>query len=545
MPKKKKKKIIDSKRRPVSFKPPLRDIIVIILGGIILAIVFNPSMFTGGDNAQYITLAKSILKGEYRNVAFIGNPTEIEIPPGYPLLITPLIGLFPDTFIPTKLLSFISMLLGIWVCLKLFDKHKIPKIAGAIIALAFFLNPAFNEFSHWTLTESPYFALSLFGLWIFDKNWETENVWKFTITCVVLIVTMYIRPVAAPLLLGAFVFLLLKKRFAKAALFIFTGVIIYGPWLIRNILVRKGDEESFYLINFFGGNATGSAKSVGLFERFFANMGKYIFRELPTTFTAVQGETGIVPSIVGLITVLLIGVGLYRLIIRKNSFIPYYIIIYSSMLMLYNPRFATFRYLVQLLPLLMIAIWECLSIEKPIRIKPWRKQILIIFSIIMLVIAFFRYIPVAKNNLIILQEYSRGNKYAGVQNPGWLRFIEACDWIKENTDENAGLISRKPRISFILSDRPGKVYVFSQSPRTVLEDIDSSGAEYIIVDKLIATTQAYLIPTIQAYPERFALVHKTPPPETYVFKLLPPGSAPQQTNQHTEQESQVEDKGDL
>ena len=504
----------------------LRTIIVMVLGAVILALVFNPSMFTGGDNAQYITLAKSLLQGEYRNLAFIGQPIEIEIPPGYPILIAPLVALFPNSFIPTKLLSFFAMLAGIWVTLLLFDRFKIPKIAGMLFGLALLANPLFNEFSHWTLTEAPYFALSIFGVFLFDKFYDSDKMPRFITASAVIFLSMFIRPVAVPLVFSAIIFLLVRKMFKRAGIFALTGAILYGPWFLRNVLTRQGGEESFYLVNFFGSNTGGDTESPGLVDRVLSNLKSYLFRDLPTVFTSIGGKTGTMFTILGLVATMIIIVGLVILFKHKKSFMPYYIVLYFGMLMVYNPRFATFRYLMPIIPIMLISIWIAFGIEKPLNLSIYRNWAIHGIASAMILMSMIAYVPTARANSKVLKSYSAGNKYAGLPHVAWVRFIEACEWIRQNTPPDAGLISRKPRISFILSERPGKVYEFTQNTAVIMAEIDSIGANYVIIDRISGTTQAYLIPTIQAYPHRFETVYQTSEPKTFVLKVLPPVQPP-------------------
>ena len=504
------------------FDAKIRLLMIVVLGGILLGLVFNPSMFTGGDNAQYITLAKSILQGEYRNLAFIGQPIEIEIPPGYPLVITPLIALFPNSYIPTKLLSFFSMLIGIWVSLLLFDRFKVPKLAGFLFGLALLANPIFNEFSHWTLTEAPYFAMSVLGVYLFDKYYDSEKGSRFVLASAVVFLSMYIRPVAIPLVVAALIFLLVLKMFKRAGIFALTGAVLYGPWFLRTIFTRQGGEESFYLVNFFGKNTVGDTDAPGLFEKVFSNLQSYLFRDLPTVFTAMGGKTGPLFTTIGAVAAIAILTGLIILLKDKKTFVPYYAIIYFGMLMVYNPRFATFRYLMPIIPIMFIALWVAFGIEKPINLSSYRSKIILALSGVMLVLSLIAYVPVAKANRSVLKNYSAGNKYVGLPHVAWVRFIDACEWIKTNTASDGKIISRKPRISYILAERPGKVYSFTENPAIIMSEIDSIGADYVLIDRISGTTQAYLIPAIQAYPHRFQLVHQTQEPATYVMKVLPP-----------------------
>jgi len=502
----------------------LRTTLVLIICGILLVLSFNPAMFTGGDNAQYITLAKSILQGNYRNLAFIDAPAEVEIPPGYPLMIAPLIGLSQNTFLPTKLLSLAMMLLGIYISLKLFDKYGVPMLVGGIFCVAMCANLAFSEFSHWTLTEAPYFALSLLGLYLFEKNYEAKTVWRFIGASAALCLSIYIRPVAANLILGAFVFLLINRMFKRAGIFVCTAIAVYGPWLLRNAIVKSGGEESTYLVNFFTRNSEKGQNAMdlgGMVARIFQNLKVYSLSELPRTFTGYTGGTGIIHIVLGAIATIVVVVGLVKLFKSKKSVIPYYLVCYTGMLLVYNPQFSTFRFLVPMTPFIMICIWKFLGMVKPIDIAKSRKMVSIIVASLILVSCGINYGRLAPMNIRVLSSYMNGMEYAGLPDYAWARFIEACDWIENNTPENTKLISRKPRMSYILSDRPGKVYPFTEDIEAVMTDIDSSGADYVILDRVMQSTAVYLFPTIQAYPQRFSVIYESAEPETYVLRILP------------------------
>ncbi len=526
--KKKRSKPFSSKKKKRSkpFSPRLRTTIVLILCGIFLLLSFNPSMFTGGDNAQYITLAKSILQGKYRNLAFIGTPAEVEIPPGYPLLIAPLIALFPNTYIPTKLLSFAFMLLAIYLSLKIFDRYGIPMLAGAIFCIVMSINQTISEFSHWTLTETPFMAISLLGVWLFEKYHDSKKIGEFILASAIMTLSVYIRPVGIPLILGASAFLLLKKRFKRVGILLATSIVVYGPWLVRNILVRTGNEESFYLVNFFQKNVNGNAEAIGIggvFDRIGQNAVRYFFSPLPTTRRVVSSNIKVLYTVSVLIILIIAVVGLIKML--KKSFIPYYMVFYMGMLLVYNPTYATFRYLLPMVPLLFILLWEGLNIKRPFDAAKRRRPALIAIASIMLISSVVAYAPVMGEDIEVLSDYSHGNKDAGLPHPAWGRFIEACKWIKTNTPKDAALITRKPRLSYILSDRPGKVYFFSSNPAEVMADIDSSGADYVILDRIMQSTAAYLVPTVQTYPQRFSVVYKTEPPETYVLRIVPKENA--------------------
>ena len=515
MPKKKQKKS--------SFSASTRYLLVLFIALLILLGAFDTAIFTGGDNAQYITLAKSIINGRYHNEAFIGSPVEAEIPPGYPLIISPLIALFPNTYIPTKLLSLVCMLLAFLIVLKLFERFGIPPLATSIFVIAMALNPAINEFSHWTLTEAPYFLISLLGVYLFDAGVKSKSLSKFIGASAVAVLSIYIRPVGAALIIGGFLYLLFRKEFRRGFIFLAVAVIIYGPWFIRNQLVKTGAEGSFYLANFLSktpGSDAGAVDIGNLISRIGDNLGSYLLRDIPTVITGFLNQANLFNGIIGVIFVVIGLIGAIKLFLKRSSVIPYYVVIYLATLMVYSSAFATFRFIMPLSPLLIILLWRGLELSKPLNLEEHSRKIITGFAVLAVLLTAVSYFPVAKRNTGNSIDFLSGkhNLFAG--QPQWRSFYDACKWIEGNTPEDANLISRKPRMSYIFSNRRGSNYLYSPSPAKVIADIDSAGADYVIIDRLSGTTQQYLIPAVNGFRYRFVPVYVSPPPETYVLKIL-------------------------
>ena len=63
------------------------------------------------DDATYIVLARSLAHGAGFTLSNFPQPIpETTFPPGYPLLLAPLVYLWPSSFIPLKLLSMLATL---------------------------------------------------------------------------------------------------------------------------------------------------------------------------------------------------------------------------------------------------------------------------------------------------------------------------------------------------------------------------------------------------------------------------------------------------
>jgi hypothetical protein len=88
-------------------------LLVILFVALLMYIVTFNNFIVGlwQDDATYIILAKSLISGQgYRMINQVGKPLGKHYPIGYPLLLAPFVGLFPNSFAPLKILSLVCML---------------------------------------------------------------------------------------------------------------------------------------------------------------------------------------------------------------------------------------------------------------------------------------------------------------------------------------------------------------------------------------------------------------------------------------------------
>ncbi|MGC9314865.1 MAG: glycosyltransferase family 39 protein [bacterium] len=489
---------------------------------VILLCVFSFSEEMAGDSHQYVILAKSILQGSYNNDAFIGSPPEVEIPPGYPLLITPVVYFFKDPAIPLKLLSFVSMLLALFIILKLFQKHKIPPLASSLFVIALSLNPGINVYSHLAITESLYILFTMAAIYFFDSSLETDNNWKFIGASVVVVSSYFLRPLGAALIIGAFLLLVFRKNILRTVLFVGTTTILYCPWFIRNLLVKSGNEESFYLKYYLYRNPYCGKEVVGfgeIFVRIAKNIAKYSLRELPTIFTGFVKQLNPLNITFGAIFSVIALIGTIMLIRKKKSVVPFFVIFYAGAVLLYSTNWACFRFIVPIAPLIIILIWKGLNTAWPLDLKKYSKSAIIVIPIIAIGLNLIHYVPQSKKNISTTIDYLFGDYEAFDGDPGWRSFYTACKWIEDNTPPEAGVICRKPRICYHFSGRKSQCFPYCPAPEDVIAKIESFGADYVLVDARFEETERFLIPTIEAYPDKFSILFETDPPVSSVYKI--------------------------
>jgi len=524
--KKKHKKTVNVGKKVINTK--LITIIVIAVWIVLLLLTFDPTPFTGGDNAHFWALAESFSKGNYLRLYEPGTPPETASPPGYPALIAIFYYIASNNVLLPKFLSLVLFLAGLYISYRLFKLYGLnPWLAYGLLTICV-INIRISEFSHWTLSESPSLFFIAFAIFLIEKSLRSNRTWLLVLASAIATYSVYIRLASLPVLAGFILYLAFRKDWKKLCLSAGVMFVLLLPWLIW-VLTQSAGEGNFYLQHLFSNEAGGTGETMNLSAllfRLWSNFRTYNWGHIPNLlFSPLMGSfsnPSLLVTVVGLILTPLWVAGIGRRLKKDNYvIIPFIIIPYLIMLYFWaHPKWSTVRYLIGVTPLFIFTIFDGINAyEKWLKSKT-KNIIIILLLIISLLISIIDYVPTVRNNIKIIKSYIKGYELTGY-NPAMIRFIEACRWVRQNTHEETTLISRKPRLSYLWGKRPGHCYKFLSDRHKVMADIDSSGADYVVIDRFTQSTQAYLIPAINAYPGRFEIVYKTPPPETFVLKILP------------------------
>jgi len=94
-------------------------------------------------------------------------------------------------------------------------------------------------------------------------------------------------------------------------------------------------------------------------------------------------------------------------------------------------------------------------------------------------------------------------------------------WIRENTEKDVIIVSRKSNFTYLLTQRKSFLYQFSSDPKRIIDDFYQKKATHLLYDSFYwtKTTQKYIGPVLQAYPDKFELIYKSLPPEMYLYQI--------------------------
>jgi len=489
-----------------------RQIIILAIFTLLATNALTPLISPNGDNTSYIILAESLTQGKgYTNTFYPGEPAETQYPPLLPILIVPIIALLGQNFLAMKCIALLFGLLGLTAMYRLIKDISSADTAWMVTLLTA-VNAAYIFFSSSILTETIYVFLSACVLILVRKIKQSreDHIGLIIIAALLIALSFYARTIGATLALSMCGYLFINKRYkASILLATFIGLLLL-PWALRSIQVHNSYFDQLTEKS-AGETETGSFIVV---YRLAQNLPRYAaksFADLIGGPTIAQYSPYNPLKITGsLLLSTLFLIGYVRNL--RTGFTPEntYLIVYLGILAVWPYHDA--RFLLPILPLLFYYIIEGLQ-NLPINIDALRRKALTWTVSAVLFIGI--------GSSLHLVYFNRTDYYQ----PEILHFKDACIWIKSNTNPDALIISRKPRLSAIWSGR--KSWWYTDPMRLPQKDQlgNPINVTHIIVtefpisgvnlgegfEKLKTTT-----------PNRFQLLYQTPPPTVSVYAMSSP-----------------------
>jgi len=491
---------------------------MLVLFVLLSLLMFDPKPFVGGDNASYVALSKSLAQG--KGLAEIWTPEEkphTQYPFGFPLLLAP-VSLLKLPYIWYKLIPWLSGFLSLLAFGLLIKDDK--KVLYVLPLFLLAINPHFLEYSHWVLSELPFTGFVLLTF-LFLQRWEEKGGYLW-LSLVILsaVFANHIRSAGIALYLGIFIYLLFKRKFKPAAVFLIGCIALTVPWSLRNSHYgTSGGYLDQFLMRDPYQPELGFLGIGGLFQRFLANLKIYFVTVLPRIFLPsldIWGLSGAAPVIM-LLTVLPAVMALIYRIIRSPKGFDWFVLTYLGMSMLWPETWSDIRFLLPLLPFLLFYLTQAYGY---ILGKIFKERILWPAALLVAVVAVVNISAsrdTIKRNLEANEYYSQ-DKYSGYD-PAWQSFFSAAEWVKDNTPDNSIVVSRKPTLFFMGSDRRAFCYPFTANQDSMLKSVEK--ADYVMVEPVSGTGQRFLIPAIQPLlDKKFKIIYANGNPPTYVLQVV-------------------------
>lgn len=156
-----------------SGRPSAATLCALAIGVFFLATLRDGHVW-GDDFSQYIGHARNIVRGEpYAETGYIYNPRNTVVgprlyPPGFPVMLAPVVGAFGLDLRPMKILVLAFFVGSLLVMIPLF-RRLLPPSFVACLVLIVGLNPYFWEFKDYVLSDLPFLFLVLVSLLLFTR----------------------------------------------------------------------------------------------------------------------------------------------------------------------------------------------------------------------------------------------------------------------------------------------------------------------------------------------------------------------------------------
>lgn len=480
------------------------------LYAVLSLLLFDPKLFTGGDNAVYLNLAQSLAQGKgYKNLNQPGEPAHTQYPPGFPALLGLLMLVFGKSFV---IMKFFIMLCGLFafylfylISLRIFKEKYYLALA------TYLLVPLIINYNHWILSEIPFLFANLATVYFVIRAEEGKKGFYYpAFLCANF--AFFIRTTGIALIGAVLVYLIVRKKFREVLVFVGMFLILIIPWTIRNSHYSQagGYLDQFLAKNFYQPEL-GRIGIADFFIRIFNNFRLYFFTILPQSlFSAIEASWLL--FLLGLVSLALLVYGFF--IRRRNWSIFEFFLIFGLVVLLVWPEiWSSDRFLLPLLPILIIYILLGLT-----RLSARIKYILPALGFFFILVNLWAIVSQSRIAVSDNLQYLRGNRYAGYS-PDWRRYFETIDWIKQNLPDDQVIMARKPEFVYLISGHKSFIYPYTTDPQTMRASIDQ--ADYILLDNFFWTghTRRYLIPALQLEPDRYEFVYQSQSPEFYVLKI--------------------------
>jgi len=483
------------------------------------------------DDALYINLAHALAENHgYVDLMRIGDPPHTFVPPVYPLMLAPLLIVFPYewlevvNFWPLQVMSTLLVLGGIGCFAVVLRERKIAEwlLVLALTALA----PVTVGMARHIMTEAPYFFFSIAALAALLTWQNRSRSLAWIIVALVLAGLASTTRLIGLSLLGAISFFLWRRlspfRWLAASMALFAPITI---WFARNVVLGTAVAGEY---------ATGltPTSTDGFAYALAANFTSILTTVLPNgllpglsgpqALTIVtQLGIGFVPVAmgVGVTGVVLIGF-LYALQSHAEDWVvELYLALYISILLV--TQFALEggeRYLAPIFPFLVLYFWQGATWLLQ-RLPGFRSPVRVTRTMAV-VAALFVALYLARGVQAVMQPVR--DRLPDV--------TLGTTWLRENAPQDAVIMATGPREVYLYAQRKVIPFPASTADRAVMaQRIACSQADYVLVRPRMApgapqwddATTQFIAPALDASHAGFALVYTSEDELARVYQILP------------------------
>ena len=471
---------------------------------LLMALIFDPTIFTGGDNGVYVALSRALLeRHDYVNLHDPSLSPHTLYPPGYPVILAlaSLVGIRP--WVPLKLLAvaFSAAAVG-FTCLWLLRRTSRGVALLTAVLVAF--SPGLLRQGHQELSDVPCWAFVMVALWAFESLPRADR-GRIVLAALATAIAYLTRTATVPLVVAGLGWLAFERRWRQLAIFAAFVVPAVAAWYWWTATrgaadLTYGQYASVFWLKDHYQPELGRASIADLLMRPVDNGLRYAGVMIPLLLTGRSGGLLILMG-GGLIGLSLIG---WFRRLPSHGIAEFFFPFYAGMLAVLPTPWAGERYLFPIFP---IALAYALEGGKWLA-ERWRAEAVPIVGVTAAAVLLVLGVSPLSETMRYAQACRRAHQpsepYACLPLQ-WQGYLLMAEWTRSGLPEDAVVISRKPGLFYALSDRRGIDIPKTTDAEEFLRMAEEAGARYLVMDQVDGLTAQYSVPVVMRYPQSFCL----------------------------------------
>ncbi len=479
-------------------------VLVLIVEIVFVVSVFNPSPHTGGDNAGYLTLAYSLIeRGAYLDLHDPAEPAHTKYPPVYAAVLAGAMVLGARAWTTFKALSGTFIVLAVMLTFVWVNERRGPVMATTI-ALLVGISDAYLWSSQWVLSDPLFIAFTLLCLWALHRAQTGVRgggaLW-LAVGWSAAVLAYFTRSAGLPLLLAVAAWVALKRRWRTLAVMVVSFGIPAALWWYRGAGLGAAYISEFWFVDPYRPDL-GRADAMDLVSRVYGNARMYLGTYIPGGLTGLRGTP---------IKILGGGLGALALVgwLRRAKagitpaelFAP----LYLGLVLLWPEVWSGDRFALPLYPFFLFYAGEALiHFVRPARPAARVAAGAAAFALV-LVPAGGVWWGVSARSSACRELVQQAGPFACYGDPV-LEFERAAVWSGHHLPPGSSVLTRKPRLFFVLNGIQGQAYPLTRDPEEFLDFAGRTSSSYLVLDRFDNLAAYYPARVIEERPGRFCAI---------------------------------------
>ncbi len=463
-------------------------IILILLSISILWGILNFDILLneGGDNGRYMMLGRSIIYGKFMRE--INTPQEDlhkQYPPFYPFLLSIMMLIFgKENIFMMKVLSLTFYVLSVLVFYKILTKYIKGNLGLKILLCGLFIfSKNIVEWSSLILTESLYIFLVLMIIYFFKKYRDDKKISSYILLLIFSTLMVFTRGNGTIVFFALFLFIIVEKE-KRLFPITFLFFLLSQTWGIY-LFIKTGHTSSYFQQVIYKNIYLPSKGLINIktfFQRILFNLTTYFTTIIPKSYIGKIKPTWYYFIFILIPIITFIGSIINSFYKKKYIFEISFLLLNIMLLLIWPEYFSTDRFFAPFFSLFLLLTTLFL-----LEIKIKKSFILYTYFLFLLIciglnISFLSSDIPRKNYMLKETDFNFRNDNRFRPEFGIRTFYDLAIWSKNNVEDDAVIMTAKPELFYIFSNRKTVIFPYTYEAKTVIDYIKKNRVKYVVYE---------------------------------------------------------------